>query len=75
MFWFQGQGLKVFSGDSGIKKPPAMQGILFQSLSWKYPLENKMATHSSFCQEIPWKEEHEGLKFMGSQKSQTKLSD
>ena len=35
-----------------------------------------MATHSSILAwKIPWMEEPGGLQFMGSQKSQTQLSD
>ena len=35
-----------------------------------------MATHSSILAwEIPWTEEHGGLQSMGSQKSQTRLSN
>jgi len=30
-----------------VKNPPAMQGILVQSLGWEDPLEEGMATHSS----------------------------
>ena len=40
------------------------------------PLEKEMATHSSvLAWEIPWTEEPDGLKSMGSQKSQIGLSD
>ena len=47
-----------------------------QSLCWKDPLEEEMATHSSILAwEIPWTEEPAGLQFMGSQKSQTWLRD
>ena len=39
-------------------------------------LEQEMATHSSILAwEIPWTEEPVGLQSMGSQKSQTQLSD
>ena len=42
----------------------------------KDPQEKKMATHSSFlASEIPWTEDLGGLQSMGSQKSQTQLSD
>ena len=40
------------------------------------PLEKEMATHSSILAwEIPWTEESGRLQSMGSQKSQTRLSD
>ena len=40
------------------------------------PLEEEMATHSRILDwEIPWTEEPGGLQSMGSQKSQTRLSD
>ena len=49
---------------------------LVQSLVWEDPLEKEMATHSSILAwEIPWTEEPGGLQSMGSQKSQTGLSD
>ena len=39
-------------------------------------LEEERATHSSILAwEIPWVEEPGGLQSMGSQKSQTRLSD
>ena len=42
----------------------------------KDPQEKKMATHSSFlASEIPWTEDLGRLQSMGSQKSQTQLSD
>ena len=45
-----------------------------QSLSWEDTLEDKMETHSSILAwKIPWTEESDGLKSMGSQ-SQTRLS-
>ena len=36
-----------FPGDSLVKNLPAMQEIRVQSLRWKDPLEEEMATHSS----------------------------
>ena len=49
-------------------------GVL--SLSKEDPLEEEMAAHSSILAwEIPWTEEPGGLQSMGSQKSQTQLSD
>ena len=59
-----------------VKNPPAMQETWVQSLGWKDPLEKEMATHSSILAwEIPWTEEPGGLQSVGSQKSQTGLSD
>ena len=46
------------------------------SLGWEDPLEKGMAAHSSILAwQIPWIEEPGGLQSMGSQKSQTRLSD
>ena len=40
-----------------------------RSLTWKDPLEQEMATHSStFSWEIPWTEETGELQSMGSQR-------
>ena len=53
-----------------------MQEMWVQSLGREDPLEKEMATHSSILAwEISWTEKSDGLQFMGSQKSQTKLSD
>ena len=50
--------------------------MLVRSLGREDPLEKGMATHSSiFALEILWTEEPGGLQSMGSQKSQTRLSD
>ena len=47
-----------------------------QSLGQEHPLEEGMATHSSILAwEISWTEDPGGLQSMGSQKSQTQLSD
>ena len=47
-----------------------------RSLDREDPLEKEMATHSSILAwDIPWTEEPGGLQSMGSQKSQTGLSD
>ena len=52
-----------------------MQETRVPSLGWEDPLEKGMATHSSILVwRIPWIEEPGGLQFMGSQKSQTRLS-
>ena len=53
-----------------------MQDTWVQSLSQEDPLEEGMATHSSIIAwRIPWTEEPGGLQSMGSQKSQTQLSN
>ena len=53
-----------------------MQEMWVQSLGREDPLEKEMATHSRILAwEISWTEKSGGLQFMGSQKSQTKLSD
>ena len=53
-----------------------MQEMQVRSLSGEDPLEKEMAAHSSILAwEIPWIEEAGGLQSMGSQKSQTRLSD
>ena len=55
---------------------PAMQETQFQSLGQEDPLEKEMAIHSSILAwRIPWTEDPVGLQSMGSQKSQTQLSD
>ena len=53
-----------------------MQETWVQSLGWEDPLEKEMAPHSSILAwRIPWTEEPGGLQSVGSQKSQTRLSD
>ena len=66
-----------FPGGSVVKKTHLpMQETWVQSLGWEDPLEKEMATHSSILAwEIPWTEEPGGPQSMGSQKSQTQLSD
>ena len=61
-----------FPGGSVIKNPPASAGdkqeTQVQSLGWKDPLEEEMATHTSILAwSIPWTEEPGGLQSMGSQ--------
>ena len=47
-----------------------MQEVWVQSLGWKNPLEEEMATHSSILAwEIPWTEESGGLQCMWLQES------
>ena len=56
-------------GDQMVKNLPRMQETW--SLSQEDPVEDRMATHSSFLAwRIPWTEEHGKLWFMGLQ-SQT----
>ena len=68
-----------FPGGSAVKTPPAKQETgetRVWSLGWEDPREKEMATHSSILAwEIPWTEEPGGLQSMGSQNSQTTLSD
>ena len=61
-----------FPGGSLGKDLPANAGTQVPSLGQEDPLEEEMATHSSFLAwEIPWMEEPGRLQSMGSQKSQT----
>ena len=59
-----------FPTGSVVKNPPAMQELQetwVQSLGWKDPLEEGMATHSSLLAwRIPWTEEPGRLQSMGS---------
>ena len=59
-----------------VKNPPTKQETVVLILDQENPLEKEMATHfSSRAWEIPWTEELDGLQFMGSQKSQTRLNN
>ena len=59
-----------------VKNPLANAGDVVQPLGQKDPLEKEMATYSSMLAwEIQWTEESGRLQSMGSQKSQTQLSD
>ena len=59
-----------------VKNLPAMQETLVRSLGQENPLEMGMATYSGIpAWEIPWTEEPGGPQSMGSQKSQTHLSN
>ena len=59
-----------------VKNMPEMQEAQVRSLGWEDSLEKEMATHSSILAwEIPWMEGPSGLQSVGSQKSQTQLSD
>ena len=60
---------KGFPSGSVVKTLPAMQEMQVQSLGGEDPLEEGMATHSSFfAWEIPWTEEPGGLELMGVSK-------
>jgi len=65
-----------FPSGSVTKNPPLIQETQVQSLGGEDALEKEMATYSSILAwEIPWTEELGWLQSMGSQKSQTQLSD
>ena len=63
--------LMGFPGGSVVKTLPANAGdadLQFQSLGREEPLEEEMATHSSFfAWRIPWTEGPGGLQSMGLQ--------
>ena len=72
--------LYIFSGGlpggSVVKNLPAKQETQVQYLGQEDPLEKEMAPHSStLAWEISWTEELGRLQSMGSQKSQTQLSN
>ena len=59
-----------------VKNLSVMQETWVPSLGQEDPLEKGMATHFSILAwEIPWTEQPGGLQSMGSQKSQTRLSN
>ena len=61
-----------FCGGSAVKSPLPDAGDTGE----RDPLKKEMATHSSIlAREIPWTEEPGRLQSVGSQKSQTQLSD
>ena len=61
---------------SGKESTLPMQEIRVQSLGWEAPLEKERANHSSILAwRISWTDEPGGLQCMGSQKSQTRLSN
>ena len=65
-----------FLGGTVVKNPPAKQETWVWSLGLEDALEKEMATLSSILAwEIPWTEEPGRLQAIGSQKSQTQLSD
>ena len=52
-----------------VKNLPAMWETWLPPLSWEYPLEKRMATHSSILSwRIPWTEESGRLQPMGLQR-------
>ena len=58
------------------KNLPAVQEMWVQSLGREDPLEKEMVTLSSILAwRVAWTEEPDGQQSMGSQKSQTQLSD
>ena len=70
----------VYSGASLVaqlvKNLLAKQEIRVQPLGWEDPLEKGMAAHSSIpAWRIPWTQDPGRLQSMGSQKSQTPVSD
>ena len=65
-----------FPGGSMVKNMSAKKEMQVQFLGWEDPLEDEMEIHSSiFVWEIPQTEEPGGLQPMGSQESQTQLSN
>ena len=65
-----------FPGGSVVKNPPAMEEMWVRSLGQEESLEKEMTTHPSTCAwKVLWTEEPGRLQSMGSQKSQTQLSD
>ena len=70
------RGDMSFPGGSEVKNPPANAGDMGLIPGLERSLEKEMATQSSILAwEISWTEEPSGLQSMGSQKSQTGLSD
>ena len=66
----------AFPGGSDGKESSRKAGTQVQSLGREDALEKEMATHSGILAwRIPRTEEPGGLQSMGSQKSQTQLSD
>ena len=61
----------LFGGSDGkvaqtVKNLPAMQETRVRSLVWEYPLETRMATHSSILAwRIPWAKESGRVQSMG----------
>ena len=58
-----------------VKKPSVRQETQVQSLGWKDPLEEEMATHSSILAwRIPWREENGRLHPIRWAKSSVQFS-
>ena len=65
-----------FPVGSVVMNPPANAGDAGLISGWEDPLKKEMTTHSSILAwEIPWTEEPGRLQSMGSQESQTWLSN
>ena len=65
-----------FPGGSEVKNHMPMQETQVQSLGREDPLEKEIATHFSvLAWEVPQTEEPGGLQLMGSEESQTGLSN
>ena len=61
-----------FPGDSVVKNWLAKQEMRVPSLGWEDPLEEEMATYSSFlARKIPWTAEPGGLLLYGVPESDT----
>ena len=59
-----------------VKNLPTMQETWFQSLGREDPLEKGMAPHSGFLAwRVPWAREPGEQRPMGSQKTQSRLSN
>ena len=59
--------IPCFPGGSVVENLPAMWETQVGSLGWEDPLEKGMATHcSTLAWRIPWTEEPERLKALGS---------
>ena len=58
-----------------VKNPPAMQELWVLSLGWEDPLEEGMATYSSFpAWRIPWTEESGELQSIGLESDTTEVT-
>jgi len=66
---------KGFPGGSAVKNPLPMQEMRVRPLSWKDPLLKEIANSSILAWEIPQTEEAGRLQPVGSQESQTQLSN
>ena len=58
-----------------VKNLPAKEEMRVRPLGWEDPLEEEMATHSSYLTwRIPWIEEPGGLQSVGSQRVRHNLA-